>query len=58
MENINLSKALDKINIKADWIGIRQVKETTSYRIIRDLKPEANNSAPNITDQGPLYQRP
>ena len=45
MENINLKKALDKINIKADWIGIRQVKEATSYRIIRDLKPETNNTS-------------
>ena len=45
MENISLNKALDKINIKADWIGIRQVKETTSYRIIRDLKPETNNTS-------------
>ena len=37
MNNIDLKKALDNINIKADWIGLREVKETTTYRIIRDL---------------------
>ena len=45
MNNINLKKALDNINISADWIGLRKVKETTTHRIIRDLKPEANNTS-------------
>ena len=41
---MNLKKALDNINIKADWIGLREVKESTTYRIIRDLNPESNNT--------------
>ena len=43
MNSINLHKALDNINIPADWVGIRQVKETTTYRIIRDGNPEQNS---------------
>ena len=39
MEQINLKKALSNINIKADWIGLREVNETTTYRVIRDLNP-------------------
>ena len=35
-KNMNLKKALNKINIKADWIGLREVDETTTYRVIRD----------------------
>ena len=27
MGNIKLKKALEKINIKADWVGLREVKE-------------------------------
>ena len=41
---MNLKKALNNINIKADWIGLREVKESTTYRIIRDLNPESNNT--------------
>ena len=43
MNAIDLHKALDNINIPADWIGIRQVKESTTYRIIRDGNPEQNS---------------
>ncbi|MBT3251588.1 MAG: TldD/PmbA family protein [Candidatus Marinimicrobia bacterium] len=42
MENTNLKKLLDGINVQADWIGLRQVFESTTYRIIRDDKPQAN----------------
>ena len=45
MENIDLKKALNNININADWIGLRQVKETTTYRVIRDLNPESNHTS-------------
>ena len=45
MENFNLKKALNNIKIKADWIGLRKVNESTTYRIIRDLNPEANNTS-------------
>ena len=43
MNNINLREALQKINVPAEWIGLREVKETTTYRVIRDLKPASNN---------------
>ena len=42
---MNLKKALSNINIKADWIGLREVKESTTFRIIRDLNPEANSTS-------------
>jgi len=43
MNQIDLKDILSQINIKADWVGLREVKESTTYRIIRDLKPESNN---------------
>jgi len=45
MNNIDLNSVLSKLktNLKADWIGLREVKETTTHRIIRDLKPATNN---------------
>lgn len=43
MNNINLKDTLEKINLPAEWIGLRQVKETTTYRVIRDGNPESNN---------------
>ena len=45
MKHIDLKKALDNINIKADWIGLREVKESTTYRVIRDLNPESNHTS-------------
>ena len=44
MKQLNLKKALDNINIKADWIGLREVDETTTYRVVRDLNPESNHT--------------
>ena len=43
MNNINLQKALQKIDVSADWVGLREVKETSTYRIIRDGNPESNS---------------
>ena len=40
---INLNKILNEINIKADWIGIREVREITTYRSVRDGNPKAND---------------
>jgi len=45
MEHIDLKKALNSININAEWIGLREVKETTTYRVIRDLNPESNHTS-------------
>ena len=43
MNTIDLQKALENITVPADWVGVREVKETTTYRIIRDGNPEANS---------------
>lgn len=43
MNNIDLQKALQKIDVSADWVGLREVKETSTYRIIRDGNPESNS---------------
>ena len=52
-KTMNLKKALENINIKADWIGLREVKESTTYRIIRDLNPESNNT---VLDHGIMVE--
>ena len=43
MNTINLKDALRKINVNADWIGLREVKETTTYRVVRDNNPVSNH---------------
>ncbi len=42
MTKFDLKQLLDGIRIKADWIGLREVREDTTYRVIRDDKPQAN----------------
>ena len=42
MNTIDLQKALQKIDVSADWIGLREMQETSTYRIIRDGNPQAN----------------
>jgi predicted Zn-dependent protease len=43
-----LSKAIASVNIPADWIGIRAVKQTTSSRHVRDGLPQANGKSSTI----------
>ncbi|BAQ63275.1 TldD/PmbA family protein [Geminocystis sp. NIES-3709] len=38
----DLEKALNNLKISADWIGLRQVCETTTTKIFRDGKPQSN----------------
>ena len=38
----DLSSALNAINVSADWIGLREVKETKTFRSIRDVNPQSN----------------
>lgn len=38
----NLHQALQNLNLSADWVGLRQVKETATTRYIRDGKPQSN----------------
>lgn len=39
---LDLEKTLENLDINADWIGLRQVCETTTHRIFRDGKPQSN----------------
>ena len=41
----DLEKTLHNLKTNADWIGLRQVSETTTTRIFRDGKPQSNNRA-------------
>ena len=43
MNEINLKNILNNINVSADWIGLRQVKETSTYRAVRDCNPVSNH---------------
>ncbi len=38
-----LKEALSAVDIKADWIGLREVNEVTTWRVIRDGNPQANS---------------
>jgi len=39
---LDLQKALSSLDVPADWVGLRQVAETTTTRYFRDGKPQAN----------------
>lgn len=39
---MDLQAILSRIDVKADYIGLRYVKENTSFRLVRDGKPDAN----------------
>ncbi|BAQ62054.1 tldD family protein [Geminocystis sp. NIES-3708] len=38
----DLEKTLNNLKINADWVGLRQVRETTTTRVFRDGKPQSN----------------
>ena len=42
-----LVKILETIDVPAEWVGIRVVKETASYRSVRDGKPQMNGRSLN-----------
>ena len=41
---MDLKKLLSQVNINADWIGLREVHEKGTYRVIRDGNPQANGA--------------
>ena len=53
MDSLDLKKILSKINVNADWIGLREVDETTTYRVIRDLNPESDST---LVDHGIMVE--
>lgn len=38
----DIEKILNNLKINADWVGLRQVSETTTTRFFRDGKPQSN----------------
>ena len=40
-----LEQALENLKINADWVGLRQLKETATTRYVRDGKPQANGKS-------------
>lgn len=42
---VELSKALASLNLSADWIGLRAVKETNTFRSVRDALPQRNGKS-------------
>jgi predicted Zn-dependent protease len=44
MEQIDLKNLLSAIDVPADWVGIREVSETHTPRIVRDGIPQMNAS--------------
>jgi len=41
---MNLSNMISKLDISADWVGLREYKENTTYHVIRDKNPLANET--------------
>jgi predicted Zn-dependent protease len=41
---MNLKQLLGNIRSEAEWVGLREVKEATTYHIVRDGKPQANHT--------------
>ena len=38
----DLHQALHRLNLDADWVGIRQVNEKTTTHAVRDGRPQSN----------------
>ena len=41
---MDLKKLLSQVDINVDWIGLREVREKSTYRVIRDGNPQANGA--------------
>jgi predicted Zn-dependent protease len=40
-----LQQTLDRLDVDADWVGLRMVKEKVSYRSMRDAIPQSNSKS-------------
>ena len=49
----DLNAVLNSIDIKADWIGLREVYENKTFRFIRDLNPQSNT---RISSHGDMVE--
>ena len=43
MKDINLKGLLSAVDVPADWVGLREVSETGTTRLVRDEKPQINH---------------
>jgi predicted Zn-dependent protease len=39
---MELTQALAQIDLNAEWVGLREVKETATTRYFRDAQPQSN----------------
>ena len=53
MQQIELNSLLSAVDVPADWVGIREVSETHTPRIVRDGVPQMNAS---YTAQGLMVE--
>ena len=53
MQQIDLKNFLSAVDVPADWVGIREVSETHTPRIVRDGVPQMNAS---YTTQGLMIE--
>lgn len=44
MKNLDLKKVLNQLKTKADWVGLREVRETMTQVVVRDGHPEKNST--------------
>ena len=42
---MNLKDIINRLDINADWVGLREYKENTTYHIIRDKNPLSNEGS-------------
>ena len=48
MKKINLKSIFNQLKVNAEWFGVRKVRESNTYRMIRDGNPQANST--NISE--------
>ena len=42
---MNLKDVMNRLDINADWVGLREYKENTTYHMIRDKNPLTNTTS-------------
>ena len=42
---MNLTNIINRLDLNADWVGLREYKENTTYHMIRDKNPLANGAS-------------
>ena len=42
---MNLKDIISRLDINADWVGLREYKENTTYHVIRDKNPLSNGTS-------------